>query len=162
MHKATGPDEINIEAIKLLDEENIEILVRLFNRIYDTGYIPREWLQSSFVMIPKTANATKCSEHRLISLMSHLLKLFLRILHSRTYKILEELSGSTQFGFKGGLGTRKAILCLNTFMQNCLDQRKDVYLTFIDYEKAIDNVTYDIMMELLHRANIDQKEIRNI
>lgn len=90
MHKVIGPDEINNEAIKLLDEENVEILMKLFNRIYNTDFISREWLQSSFIIIPKAANATQCKEHRLISLMSHLLKAFLRILHSRMCKKLKK------------------------------------------------------------------------
>lgn len=41
--------------------------------------------------------------------MSHLLNLFLRILHTRLFKKLEDLFGKTQFDFKGGLGMRKAI-----------------------------------------------------
>ena len=125
--KALGSDEINIEAIKLLEEENTDVLVKLFNNIYDTGHIPSDWLQSTFIMLPKKINATKCKDHRLVSLMSHLLIIFLRIL-------LQRWSGNT----KG----------VNTLVQSCLDQRKDVLMAFIDYEKALDNVRHDTLYRI--------------
>lgn len=162
LSKATGPDDIPTEAIKLLEDDNIDTLVNLFNEIYSTGHIPNDWLYSTFIMIPKTSKAVKCKDHRLISLMSHMLKLFLRILHTRMFRKLEELSGVTQFGFKNGMGTREAVFCLNTLIQNCIDQRKDVYITFIDYEKAFDTVKHDIMIKTLQSANIDSRDIRII
>lgn len=48
-----GPGNIPTEAIKVMDDGNIEVLVKLFNAIYDSGHIPSDWLQSTFIMIPK-------------------------------------------------------------------------------------------------------------
>lgn len=61
------------------------------------------------------------------------------------------------FGFKDRLGTKEAVFCLNTLVQNCLglDQRRDDYYTFIDYQKSIDNVEHDIVA---HNINIDPKK----
>lgn len=39
----------------------------------------------------------------------------------------------TQFGFKGGLITQKALFCMQLLVQKCYDQRKDVFICFIDY-----------------------------
>lgn len=44
------PDEIIGEIIKLIDDDGIKLL----NRIYKIGYIPKEWLVSNFVMLPIT------------------------------------------------------------------------------------------------------------
>lgn len=161
-YKAPGPDGVLAEAIKCFEEDNIDLLVELFNNIYNTGSIPKDWLLSTIIMIPKKPNATSCKDHRLISLMSHLLKIFLRIIHTRIFKRLEELSGDTQFGFKNGMGTREAVFCLNTLMQNCLDQRKEVFMCFIDYEKAFDTVKHDILIRHLHTANIYYNDVRII
>ena len=43
--KATGPDVLPAESLKALDEHNIDILTRLCNIIYNTGYIPTEMKQ---------------------------------------------------------------------------------------------------------------------
>ncbi|KAG8228642.1 hypothetical protein J437_LFUL008293 [Ladona fulva] len=38
--KASGPDEIPVELLQLMDDENITVLLNLFNAIYFTGQIP--------------------------------------------------------------------------------------------------------------------------
>lgn len=51
--KAEDPDELPIELLKTLSNSTcITRLTELFNTIYDTGYIPNDWLQSTFVAIP--------------------------------------------------------------------------------------------------------------
>ncbi|XP_060534506.1 uncharacterized protein LOC132706926 [Cylas formicarius] len=42
-NKSPGPDEILPEILKLISEENIDLLVALYNRIYETGKILQEW-----------------------------------------------------------------------------------------------------------------------
>ena len=68
--KATGPDDLPAEALKSLNEYNIDIVTTLCNIIYNTGYIPTEMKQSIFVPIPKTPKAQNCNEYRTISLKS--------------------------------------------------------------------------------------------
>ncbi|CAG9834056.1 unnamed protein product [Diabrotica balteata] len=76
-------DDTTTDLLKLIENNNIKVVVRLFNSIYNTGVIPADWLKSIFIAISKKHNARKCSEYRLISLMSHTLKIFLRILYNR-------------------------------------------------------------------------------
>ena len=78
--KAAGPDEVNLEIILALEEKGVDLLWELFNDIYETGYLPDEMLKSIFIAIPKNPNTMDCENHRTISLMSHTLKLFLKIM----------------------------------------------------------------------------------
>lgn len=160
--KATGPDDLCVEILKLLDDENISLLLKLFNRIYNTGEVPRQWLQSTFVTLPKKSNSKRCSEYRLISLMCHTLKVFLRILHSRLWRKIDENISETQFGFRNGLGTRDALFSVQVLTQKCLDQQRNVFACFIDYEKAFDNVRHDKLMSLLKQIGLDGRDIRII
>jgi len=79
----------------------------VFNVIYDTGVLPTEWVKSEFVTLPKKNNTRKCIEFRTISLMSHLLKTFLKIIHGRIFKLCDEQMCETQFGFRSPVGTRE-------------------------------------------------------
>ncbi|XP_075151162.1 uncharacterized protein LOC142225273 [Haematobia irritans] len=160
--KACGPDEIPSEILKLIDSENMDLLTKLFNNIYDTGQYPQEWLKSTFITIPKKNHAKFCHEFRLISLMSHALKIFLRIIHSRIYPKCENVMGTSQFGFREGMGTREALFSIQTLIQKCRNAQKDVFLCFIDYEKAFDNVLHDRLIDILNAINIEQKEIQCI
>ena len=160
--KAPGPDNMLSETFHLISDQNITIITRLFNHIYDTGNIPADWLRSTFITIPKSNNTQRCKDYRLISLMSHFLKLLLRIIHTRLYRRCEEVSGFSQFGFKKGFGTREAIFSLQTLVQNCLDQRKNAFICFIDYEKAFDNVRHELMVTYLQELGLDDKDVRMI
>lgn len=161
-NKATGPDEIPSEILKILDETSIEALQKIFNIIYETGQYPQQWLNSTFIPLPKKTNARKCEDHRLISLMSHALKIFLKIIHQRIYKKCERDISDSQFGFREGMGTREAMVATQVLIQNCCDVKKDICLCFVDYEKAFDRVEHHRLMQLLRNLDIDQKDIRCI
>ena len=57
--KTTGPYELPAEALKALDEHNIEIITSLCNIIYNSGMIPTEMKHSVFITLPK--NPKQCS-----------------------------------------------------------------------------------------------------
>lgn len=57
--KPVGPDEIPTDLLKLIDEDNIKVLVNHFNIVYDTVVLPSEWLNSTFVAIPKKTQCNK-------------------------------------------------------------------------------------------------------
>lgn len=129
---------------------------------YLTSFMTRyleQWLTSTFVSLPKKINARRCEDHRLISLMSHTLKIFLKIIHQRIYGKYERDISDTQFGFRRGLGTREALVATQVLVQNCHDQRKDICLCFLDYEKAFDRVQHHKLMLLLKKFDVDQKDI---
>ncbi|XKL64613.1 hypothetical protein PGB90_004699 [Kerria lacca] len=157
--KSPGEDNLPAEILKCI---NSNILTALFNRVYNSGEIPADWLQSTFVPIPKKPNAKSCSEFRLISLMSHILKIFLKVIHNRIYKKCEEHYGSTQFGFKKGMGTREALFSMKILMQKCYDFQQDLYICFIDYEKAFDTVKHEPLIKMLEEIGLDGKDIRII
>lgn len=160
--KASGPDEIPTEALKLITEENIGLVVKLFNSIYETGEIPSDWLSSTFIALPKKQQPKKCGDYRLISLMSHMLKAFLRIIHARIRRRCEEDLDDSQFGFRNAFGTREALFGMNLLLQKCRDQRKDVFACFIDYEKAFDRIQHDKLIDILQGVGIDDRDIRII
>lgn len=160
--KAAGTDDVYVEVVKLLNDENVDALVELFNNIYDQGEIPQDWLQSTFVPIPKIPNAKRCDQYRMISLLSHVSKLFLKIIHARIYNRCERDISPTQFGFRQGFGTREALFSLTVLLQKCRDQRKDVYMCFIDYQKAFDCVKHTELIRLLQERKIDKNDLRFI
>ena len=76
--KATGPDGLSTEALKALDDQNVDMITDLCNTIYNSGKIPTDLKHSVFVTIPKKSRAQDCSSFRTISLMSHVTKLLLK------------------------------------------------------------------------------------
>lgn len=94
------------EVIKL---KEANIIAKLFNHIYESGNIPQDWLNSVLIPLPKTNRVKKSGDFRLISLMSHVLKLFLKVTYQRIYKKCKQAISDEQFGLRSGFGTREAL-----------------------------------------------------
>ena len=157
---ATGPDDLPAEALKSLDEHDIDIITTLCNIIYNTRYIPTEMKQSIFVPIPKKPKAQNCSEYRTISLMSHVTKLLLKIIQVRiTVRINKEVS-ELQSGFRSGMNTREGIFNLRCICERALEVNKEVYICFIDYNKAFGWVKHSKMIECLKEIGVDDAELQ--
>lgn len=94
--------------------------------------------------------------------MSHVLKVFLKVIQQRIRSTCENTLKNTQFGFCKGLGTREAIFCLQILLQRCYEHQKEVYICFIDYEKAFDSVDHDRLAALLKQLGLDKNDINFI
>ena len=68
--------------LKLLEDFGVQKMTELFNDMYSTGHIPDELLKSVYITLPKKPRATECADHRTISLMPHVLKVFLNALQA--------------------------------------------------------------------------------
>ena len=161
IEKAPGMDQITTEMIKALDEYPVKVLTEFCNRIYDNGKTPGDMNASIIRKMPKKTKATKCEEHRTLSLMSHVLKLMLKIILRRN-KFLEEEISDAQSGFINGKGTREGIFNLHTISERYTDLNRDVFACFIDYEKAFDKVNHKKMVECLINVGMRGKDIRFI
>ncbi|CAG9835839.1 unnamed protein product [Diabrotica balteata] len=150
-NQAPGPDQIPAELLKLLDEESIACLTTFFNKIYNEGKIPDDWIESLFITLPKKSRPTKCSDFRLINLMSHTLKILLRIIQNRVFLLCENRMGNKQFGFRNGPGTREALFSMRILLQKSCEFRKN---------KAFDRVQHDTLFDCLLAAGLDHYDIR--
>jgi hypothetical protein len=60
------------------------------------------------IAVKKRPKATKCSDHRTISLIVHTAKIVARALRRRIERKIKDALGEDQFGFRRGKGTRDA------------------------------------------------------
>jgi hypothetical protein len=75
--------------------------------------------------------------------MSHTMKLWKRIIEHRLRGVTNVTEN--QFAFMTGKSTMEAIFSVSQLMKRCREQKKDLYMIFIDLEKAYDKVTRNIM-----------------
>ena len=114
-------------------------------------------LQSIFIALPKKAGTIECDNYRLISLMSHITKIILRILMNRNQRRMNGAISDVQFHYKSGKGTRTAVLCLRMIMEKAIEKQKYLYICFIDYVKAFDK--HQELIKVLEQIGIDEENI---
>jgi hypothetical protein len=107
--KATGDDDVPGDVFKLLGEGGLKIMKKLISTIYETGEWPKDFTEVTMFALKKKTHATKCSDHRTISLIIYTSKIVEKILRRRIEKKIKNVLGEDQFGFRRGKGTRNAI-----------------------------------------------------
>lgn len=160
--KAAGIDEIPAELIKKMGKKGEEEMIGLCKRMYNEGIWPEDFTRSIVVPIPKVNNASICSDYRTISLICHASKIMLKILTRRIEYRAKEFIGRSQFGFRKGVGTRDAIGVVRMLCERNIEYRGEVYVCFVDFEKAFDRVNWVMMMEILRDLEVDWKDRRLI
>ena len=134
-------------------------MTKLLNIIYDSGELPDDFQKSVFIALPKKPGTTDCEQHRTISLMSHIIKVLLRVLMCRKKPQINSEISETQFGFVTDRGTRNAIFSLNMLMERSVEVQKDLYLCLIDYSKAFDKVRHNDLFDILSKLDVDAKDL---
>ena len=105
MNKASGGDGIPVELFQILKDDAVKVL----HSIWKTQQWPQEWKRSVFITIPKKGNAKECSNYRTVALISHAIKVMLKILQARLKQYMNHELPDVQPGFRKGRGTRDPI-----------------------------------------------------
>ena len=116
--------------------------------------------KSVFIVIPKKPGTIECSQHRTISLMSQLTKIILKVILNRIRSKIQNEIAEVQYGFMQGKGTRNAILIVRSIIERMIEMQREVYMCFIDFEKAFDKVKHQELIDILKNINLDGKDIR--
>jgi hypothetical protein len=101
--------------------------------------------------LKKKPQATKCSDHRTISIIAHRAKIVAKILRRRIEKKIEDVLGKDQFGFRGGKVTRDTIEMLIIISVRNLEVDQELNVCFIDWLKAFDRVNCTKLMQILKK-----------
>ena len=77
-----------------------DVLTEICNRIWRTGEWPTPLTQSLIITLPKKGNSQLCQNYRTISLISHSIKVMLKVILNRLKPQAEEIIAEEQAGFR--------------------------------------------------------------
>ena len=109
MNKASGGDGIPVELFQTLKDDAVKVLHSICQKIWKNQQWPQDWKRSVFIQIPKKDNAKECSNYCTIALISHTIKVMLKILQARLEQYVNHELSDVQIGFRKGRGTRDQI-----------------------------------------------------
>lgn len=160
--KAAGSDDITAEVLKADTDTTIDILEKLFRKIWDDEVIPTEWREGLIVKLPKKGDLTKCGNWRGLTLMSIPAKILGRTIIRRLREAVDLKLRIEQAGFRKGRGTIEQIFILRNIIEQSIEWNTSLYMTFVDYEKAFDSISRDTLWKLMKLYGIPEKFINMV
>ena len=115
----------------------IHLLLIICNIIWQTGEWQTPWTQSLIITLPKRGNLQLCQNYRTIRLISHTIKVILRIILNRLKPQAERIIKEEQAGFRAARITTEHIFNLRILYEKYLQHHQSLHHVFADFQKAL-------------------------
>ena len=125
MNKSSGGDGIPAEIFQILKDDAVKVLHSICQQIWKTQQWSQDWKRSVGIPIPKKGNAKECSNYHTVALISHAIKLMLKILQARLQLYVNQDFPDVQARLRKSRGSwkskgipEKCLLCFNDYAKD--------------------------------------------
>ena len=134
-------------------------LALFWSKSFQEGKIPSKYKTQEIIPLHKKGPRTQASNHRPISLTSHIIKIFERVLREKLVSYLEanKIINTNQHGFRKRSSCLTQLLSHTSYILKSLSNGVDVDTIYVDYSKAFDKVDHRILLEKLKIYGIKNK-----
>nr|CAH7741340.1 unnamed protein product [Callosobruchus chinensis] len=157
---APGPDGINTYWLKKFPSCHRH-LARVFNSwLNQEQPIPAWFVEGRTVLLPKTGDLSEPKNYRPITCLNACYKLFTRILYMRILEAVNPvfLAVYEQRGSKKGVaGCRDNLLIDRCVTQDSVQYKRNLSMAWIDYRKAFDTTSHELIVRLLECLSVDDQ-----
>ena len=158
---ACGPDGIPAILIKSCKEELCKPIKMIWDKSLATGTVP-EYYKKAFVSpLFKKGNRAEAINYRPVSLTSHIVKIYERVLRKVMVQYLEDnkIISCKQHGFRAGRSCLTQMLSHFENVMVGLTEGMDTDSIYLDYAKAFDKVDHGLLLQKLGRYGFNSKVI---
>ena len=158
--KATSKQDFPSWVTKYGSSDLCVPVCHIFNTMLRTKRYPKLWKNADILPIPKVKSPSALKDFRPISLLFHIGKLAEQVIIDKMRGTLDSVIHDNQFGYRSGVSTTDALVCLLDDFTKFLDSKNVDFIETVclDFSKAFDRLQPDIlirkMVELHFNANI--------
>jgi hypothetical protein len=154
-HKAADMEGISAEHLIHATSEPIAALTVVINKIFEEATAPGKCTSGYKIPIPKRGkDGQLLTNYRGITITALVEKIVEHLLQQITEPILKRGESHLQFGFTKGLSPTMATLCLNEAIATAKQNKKELFITTLDAQKAFDVVNHNKLKQKLHTNGI--------
>ncbi|GAB0203674.1 mitochondrial enolase superfamily member 1 [Grus japonensis] len=158
IHKSTGPDRMHPRVLRELADVIAKPLSIIFERSWRTRDMPEDWRKASVTPVFKKGKKEDLGNYRPVSLTSTPGKMMEQLIQGIINKHVEEkeVIGSGQHGFTKGKSCLTNPIAFRDGMTSSVDKGRAVDVVYLDFSKAFDTVSYNILVSKLRKCGLDE------
>ena len=137
----------------------LPVLTDIINNSIRNGTFPDELKLAEVTPIFKKADPFDITNYRPVSLLSHVSKVYERIIFNQISAYFEPLFSTLLTGFRKNHNTQHSLLKMLELWKKSLDQRKSVSAIFMDLSKAFDTLNHDLLLAKLEAYGFSENSI---
>ena len=159
LHSASGPDDFPAIVLKKCKKSLSTPLYILWRNSLDSGLIPKYLLSQKIIPVYKKGDKTQPQNYRPVSLTSHVIKIFERVMRKYLVQWLEthNLLSKHQHGFRKSKSCVTQLLAHIDSILNMLSDGANADVIYLDFAKAFDKVSHKILFKKLENLGIGGK-----
>ena len=143
--KASGPSQVGINLIKMLDDAALEEIRTFYNECMKEGGIPDSINNAILRLLPKSDKGLgDMNAVRPIALMENIVKTFEQVIIGRVMKVIteREILDLAQYGGLPKAGTAPPVRVLAEIMDDARESGQELHILLADLTKAFDTMEY--------------------
>lgn len=158
---AKGHDGISIQFVQICCPQILPVLTHIFNFCIEKSVFPDDWKISLVTPLAKVNNPNDFNDLRPVSVIPTIAKIFEKIMFLQINEYINKnnILPHFQSGFRKNYSCETALLKVINDIIRDLDQDLFVILIMLDFSKAFDTISHEVLLSILHHIGFNSNSI---